>query len=428
MLDVRVYRTAFLPALVALFVAAFALADRPRPATSPLPADAFSGDRALGTGNPPEPQSLLGMARAYPDRRPGGAGDNGLADLVQRVLAQPDESGRPGFQVRRITTPGRTQSGSGDLVDVVGTRPGLSSRRIVIVAHRDALTSPALADLSGTAALLELARVFKTREVRKTLVLVSTSGATTGFAGAQALAREEAGGPVDAVIVLGDMGGTAIRKPFAVGWSSAANPTSLALLRSAQNAIRRETGTDAGAARALGQWLRRAVPVTLSEQGPIAAQGLPAVLISETGEHTPPPNDPVPDKKRLQAFGRAALRLVSAIDATGPGDGPAFSTRPSGITTLRNVLPDWAVRFVILTLLLPALLAALDAFFRARRRRVAVVPWLAVARRRHAARHHRLAVAAGARRHRAAGHARRAGRPRRLPGRHAGASSRSSRR
>ena len=72
---------------------------------------------------------------------------------------------------------------------MVGIRPGLSSRRIVVLAHRDARGAPGLAELSGTAALLELARVFKARELRKTLVLVSTSGATTGFAGARAWAQ-----------------------------------------------------------------------------------------------------------------------------------------------------------------------------------------------------------------------------------------------
>jgi hypothetical protein len=43
---------------------------------------------------------------------------------------------------------------------------------------------------------------------------------------------------------------------------------------------------------------------------------------------------------------------------------------------MRNVLPDWAVRLVVGTLLLPALLTALDGFFRVRRRRLAVRPWL----------------------------------------------------
>ena len=71
MLDLRVYRTAFLPALIAVFVAAFSLADRPTPATSPLSADAFDGARAFGTGATPPPDSLLGMARAFPDRRAG---------------------------------------------------------------------------------------------------------------------------------------------------------------------------------------------------------------------------------------------------------------------------------------------------------------------------------------------------------------------
>ena len=57
MLDVRVYRAAFLPALVALFVAAFSLADRPAPLSSPLSADSFRGDRAFG-GRAPLRNSL----------------------------------------------------------------------------------------------------------------------------------------------------------------------------------------------------------------------------------------------------------------------------------------------------------------------------------------------------------------------------------
>jgi hypothetical protein len=42
---------------------------------------------------------------------------------------------------------------------------------------------------------------------------------------------------------------------------------------------------------------------------------------------------------------------------------------------MRNVLPDWAVRLLVGALLLPALLAAVDAFARARRRRAPVGPW-----------------------------------------------------
>jgi len=111
--------------------------------------------------------------------------------------------------------------------------------------------------------------------------------------------------------------------------------------------------------------------VTVSEQGPIGAAGLPAVLLSYTGERGPVPRERVADR-RLEAFGQAAVRAVSAIDAARPRDQDAFADAPHGIVTMRNVLPDWAIRLVIATLLLPALLAVLDAFFRIRRRRLPV--------------------------------------------------------
>ncbi len=178
------------------------------------------------------------------------------------------------------------------------------------------------------------------------------------------------------MLVLGDMAGTRIAKPWIVGWPADGGPTPLGLERTVQAAVRRETHNDAGGPRALAQWIRRAVPVTVSEQGPIGAEGLPAVLLSTTGELGPSDRERV-DDKRLGAFGRAALSTVGALDATGPRDGPAFASAPNGIVTLRNVLPDWGARLVVGSLLLPALLAALDAFFRARRRRVPIAPWVA---------------------------------------------------
>ena len=48
MLDVRVYRAAFLPALIAMFVAAFSLQDRPVPTTTGLSADALDSGSAFG--------------------------------------------------------------------------------------------------------------------------------------------------------------------------------------------------------------------------------------------------------------------------------------------------------------------------------------------------------------------------------------------
>ena len=74
MLDVRVYRAAFLPALVALFVAAFSLADRPVPTTTGLSADAFDSSNAFGDSSRPQRNSLNELARTFPNRAPGRSG------------------------------------------------------------------------------------------------------------------------------------------------------------------------------------------------------------------------------------------------------------------------------------------------------------------------------------------------------------------
>ena len=370
MLDVRVYRAAFLPALVALFIAAFSLADRPEPATTDAAADAFDGERAFGARAPLR-NSLAELAQKFPDRRPGTADDSALADRVADTLGRPDRNQGPAFRVSRER--------EGDVETVIGVRPGLSSSRIVVLSHRDSLDRPGLADLSGTAALLELARVFRARELRKTLVLVSTSGATDGFTGARTWA-DDAGGEVEGVIVLGDMATARASRPWVVPWSLGPGPAPLKLQRTVENAIRAEAGRPDGS-RATAQWIRRALPFTVSEQGVIADASLPAVMMGVSGERGPQPGAAV-RRGRLERFGNAALRAVIAIDATGPAQddraaaAPPFSEGPEGIVTMRNVLPDWAVRLLVGTLLLPAFLTALDGFFRVRRRHLAVRPWM----------------------------------------------------
>ena len=144
-----------------------------------------------------------------------------------------------------------------------------------------------------------------------------------------------------------------------------------------QAAVRREIHSEAGGPRALGQWVRRALPITVSEQGPIGGEGLPAVLLSESGERGPAADEPVLEK-RLDAFGRAALGAVGALDAAGPRDEPAFAGRAAAASSrCATCCPTGARGSIVGSLLLPALLAALDAFFRARRRRVPIAPWLA---------------------------------------------------
>ena len=379
-LDGRAYRAAFLPAFLLLFVVAFSLENRPAPATTALAPEAFSPERTFGTGPGDAPyNSLLELGRRYPHRAPGSPGDAAVADRVAQAFAT---DGR--FSVRRLRHEADTGRRRVTLETVVGVRPGVSTRRIVVLAHRDAVGPRSLAALSGTAVLLELSRIADLRDLRRTLVLVSTSGGTIGGAGARAWA-ETIGDPsqVDAVVVLGDLANAATRRPWIVPWSTDSRPAPLALRRTLEIAARRETGSDPGGARTTVQWMRRAVPLTITEQGPLLAAGLPAVLLQASGERGPRPGDRV-SLRSLDGFGRAALRAITALDESPvprPGaDGAVPEPRhagTNGIVTLRKVLPTWSVQMAILALTLPALLATADAWLRYRRRGGHPSRWLA---------------------------------------------------
>jgi hypothetical protein len=390
-LDVRVYRAAFLPALLALFVVAFSLEGRPSPVRTRAVADAFDPVRAYGT--PQIRDSLLELGEAFPQRRPGSGDDAALADRVGAAFRA------AGFAVSTTREEGRTVDGKTELETVVGVRPGLSSRRIVVLAHRDALDAPGLAELSGTAALLELARIFRTqapsaeaetdepdrpqlvgRDLRKTLVLVSTSGGSGGAAGARAWARAQDAGEIDGVLVLGDLASAEWHKPWVVPWSNGRSQPPLGWQRTVEAAARQEVGADPGGSRASAQWARRALPLTVSEQGEVAREGLPGVLLQISGERGPAPGARI-SRERFTELGRASLRAVIALDeagrrASGGETLAPFAGEADGIVTLRNVLPGWSVRLIVLCLLLPALLAALDAFFRARRHRLHAGAWV----------------------------------------------------
>src|SRR5207244_3982334 len=121
-------------------------------------------------------------------------------------------------------------TGAGEIL-AGAQRPGATdSTPIAILAHRDAAGASARAELSGTAALLELARVFAARETKRTIVLVSTSGGSGGDAGAADFAAH-ARGTFDAAIVLGDLAAAHEREPLVVPHSAALGSAPLALPR-----------------------------------------------------------------------------------------------------------------------------------------------------------------------------------------------------
>ena len=152
----------------------------------------------------------------------------------------------------------QTIDGERRITNVIATRPGAAGPGIVVVAHRDAAGHGARAELSGTAALLELARVAGDGRLQRTITFVSTSGGTGGTAGAAA-AVAALPRPVDAVLVLGDIAGTRIRKPFVVGFSNGHGmaPAAAAAHRRDGRARRRPASDPGGAARGAAVGARR---------------------------------------------------------------------------------------------------------------------------------------------------------------------------
>jgi hypothetical protein len=359
MLNGRLYRAALVPVAFALAIAAFSLTSRPRPLAATLAPDAFQGSLALA--------DVKSLATAYPERRPGSTGEEQLAARIAHDLEGLGGTAGGGFSVQTHRFSGQTIDGERTLRTVVAERPGSTSATpIVILAHRDAAARGSQAELSGTAALIELARVFAARETRRTIILVSTSGGSGGAAGAAAFAAGLQG-PVDAAIVLGDLAGTHTARPFVVPFSSGYGSAPLQLQRTLADAVTRETGTNPGAPSVVGQLSHLTFPLTVGEQGPLDAAGIPAVLMQVSGERGPSPREPV-SLERLEGSGRAVLSTVDALDAA-----PDISTTmETGVQLQRKTLPAWALELIVATLLLGPLFVAVDGLARLRRRRAPV--------------------------------------------------------
>jgi hypothetical protein len=363
MLNGRLYRTAFVPFVFVLAIAAFSLTAPPTTLHSTLAPDAFEG--------PPAFSELNSLAREFPHRRPGSPGDQALAAHVARTLEGLGGTAGGGFTVRTRHFAAQTIDGQRALTTVIAQRPGSTGATpIVILAHRDAAGGGgARAELSATAALLEFARVFAARETQRTIVLVSTSGGSGGDAGAADFAAHERG-PFDGAIVLGDLAGAHERKPFVVPFSDGSGSAPVQLQRTVDDAITQETGSDPGAPSAAGQLAHLAFHFTVGEQGPLNGAGIPAVLVQVSGERGPSPADAV-SVQRLEGFGRAVLSAVDALDI-GPDLPSAMQT---GLLVQRKTVPEWALRLLVAALLLPPLVAAADGLARARRRRLPVARW-----------------------------------------------------
>jgi hypothetical protein len=357
LIEPRIYRAAFVPALLAVVLVMFSLESRPRPVPQGLAADVlFEGEQAAAEGRR--------IAAEHPDRITGTPGDRAVADEVGEAFAG------SGFTVERQ----RFDHDGDELVNVIGRRAGRSRQQVVVIAARDATGVPdAAGSAADTAALIEIARVFEGRPSRKTLILASVDGSALGDVGTTKL-LDEVDGPdlVDGVLVVSGLGAGAGEPPSIVPWGNDTTLAGIGLQRTVAESLRQEVEPPAAPASPAGQLARLAFPLGIGGQGTLLPQGYDAVRISGDGELSDSAaGDPI-DEERLGGLGRAVLRTVTALDQ---GSKPEHGPR-TYLTIAGQVMPGWVLAVLAGTLILPALAAGIDAFARARRRRAPVAPWL----------------------------------------------------
>src|SRR3954468_11809200 len=358
-IEPRIYRAAFLPALLALVLVAFSLVTAPRAVPQGLAADAlFEGTTAGGM--------VRDIVATTPDRRAGTPGAGRVASRAKQAF----------LSHKFPTTIDRWTEDGVHLANVIGRRPGATSKQIVVMAARDAAGIPDEAgSAADTAAFIELARVFEGRASRRTLVLASVDGSQLGEAGARRFA-ESIGNPrdVEAVIVLSNLGaGDPGDSPLVLGWSNDAGRGSFGVERTVTASLREELGRVPHQEGAFAQFARLTFPIAPGAQGVLLASGVDAARVSGSGELRPASTREHVDVERYGALGRAALRVVSSLDASPeePQHGP-----PAYIQFAGKLMPTWPVRLLALAFVLPALIAGIDAVARARRGREPVAVWL----------------------------------------------------
>ncbi|MGH2876973.1 MAG: hypothetical protein ACRDLV_12050, partial [Solirubrobacteraceae bacterium] len=352
MLDPRIYRTGLIVAALALVVLAFSLRNQHGALSPSVAPEAFNGTNVVST--------MSAIAQRDPVRAPGSNGDDALAVQVHNAFV------RDRLNTSIDTFSARTADGVRTLENVVAVLPGSTQgASLAIVAPRDTQAAGSGQSASATAMLIELARVLKGETLQRTVVLASTSG-SQGTAGTMRLASR-LGGPVDAVLVLGDVASASVSQPIVIPWStsrSLAPPdlrNTLASALSAQASLR-TAGTGLG-----GQFAHLALPFTLGQQAPFVARGIPAVELSLSGERGLTRGAAIASPSRITGIGRAVLSTISALDA-----GPTVQAPSAYLLLDGKVVPFWSLSLFVLALLVPLVMTAIDGVARARRRGHAV--------------------------------------------------------
>ena len=360
MLNVRLYRTSWLVAGVALVVALLTL-QTPGAGPQPLLPSTFDGQDAL--------QLSSQLESIAPQRPPGSAPDLQAARFVQGQLSQVPGAAAPGSQKSRVQVQDFQARRDGEPVDlqnvylvVPGVADGNVPGGIVVVAPRDTPDGVS-AGASSTAVMLRLAQASGTTRHQRPHLFVSTDGGTIGNAGLRWFLRRFSAFRISAVIVL-DAPGEANGDRIHVWTAGRTDKQSLGLGNIAAGSVERVGGRAQWAPSLTGQLLRLGLPQTFGEQGAAIAAGLPAVTLSGRSE-SPLRRERQPTAERLALVSNAANDLLGALDVA-----PSIPAADGSVRFAGKLLRPTIARFALLLLMLPVLVLALDIVARQRRARV----------------------------------------------------------
>ncbi len=364
----QLYRAAFLVVALPLLLAAFSIR-QPGALQKPQLPPAFDASATVSLARD--------LASQYPDRRPGGPNAAGAAQWFRSEIEPYGLAVSTDTWKQRVVGLGTVQ-----LQNVVAVAPGQSPDAIVVMAHRDDLgTSPGADDnASGTAALLELARSFAqpqteaqgTVQSPHTLVFVSTDGGAYGALGAKRFAeRSPYRGRIAAVVNLDAIAGRG-SPSIAIAGDTPRSPTA-SLIATASARVRDQTGHALRHTSFLGQLIDLGFPFSLYEQAPFVGAGVPAITITTGSDRPPAAFGDSPGRlgtTRLAQLGTAAQELVGSLN-----QGVELAPSTASFVWLGgHTISGWAVELVLVSLLLPFVVAIVDLYALGRRNRIAFGP------------------------------------------------------
>jgi hypothetical protein len=366
--NARLYRASFLIVLPPLLLL---LATVTKPVALPGPTLPPAFDAGVAAGLARE------LATGYPDRSPGSSGALDAASWFRQKMAVFDLPTRTTSWRESIPGLGRRK-----LQNVTAVVQGSSPEVIAVIAHRDDTgAGPGANDnASGTAALLELARTYARPQSETqtavvpthTLVFLSTDGGAFGGLGALRYARRAAtGGHVVAVLNLDALAGAGPARIELAG--DKPRSPAITLIQTASRRVAEQTGEHVEHPGIVAQLVDLGFPFTFYEQGPFVARGIPAITLTSSGSR---PAASFGDsagrlhERKLAQLGRSAQETLGSLDA-----GLELTQGTTSYVWFgERIVRGWAIQLVLIALLVPFFVAAVDLFALCRRQRVGLGP------------------------------------------------------